>query len=1026
MIPLRVYLKNFLCHQEQEFKFHGHPVWLLSGNNGVGKSAVFDGMVYALFGEHKRSSSRNTAADLVRHGESSFRVEFDFEYDGRRYRIWRTRARSGPTKQGVSELLNGNLVPVRDVNGVRELDDWVKHTLGLTYDSFVSAVLLRQGAAEKLIDADKDARRELFRGIIDLEPYLQLYKTVTQARTEVAGAVRSMRTLLEQMPVVTDHVMSTVTQARNDALSAWENARTTDQVARDRLGHSRHWEQLDHTCRDLRDRLTAAGGRAARATELKRAVDRLNELRLVVPALSAVAIRRQELSTAEQELNRLASERNAATDRQTSTATAAAQARQNATIYRDRVAELDKQLAATASHCQRLRDQISQADKAAELHNRLAARRNDLTAFESDLDSAFVESETAVADAQMAKDAIPHLEAVARYRAQYRQALADIRTAAVLESEKATEINQLMDAEAKATLAANTAANGKANAERALTVAEERLAEANRRKERFASLAGAALCSECGQVIDSEHAIHEQGKLDQAVRDSEVEAERCRREFVTATDAATSTQLLSEKHAVDRRAAEAVRGDATKSRQEADHKVSEARTRFDTALAELTEAFQRRICGIDVDGFPTITDLDDLRQLKAKLLGCIQERDRLNDRRQARVTCAADLGTLEQAVHAVGAPTDVTAARAELSQLEQTLVGLHADRAQTEQLRRQAEQAESDLNVILTRLTAEVADLSTQVGRADSAEITARLRLTEAIRVLPEAYRENMAVASAPLAEELEQLEASSAEQDLSAIAEDRTLHASRTQQLDEADRQIARIPADARRPSTDVLSEVTAAEQALQVADNLRTEAIDRLATLTRQRADRQDTEQRLAAEERNYTLHDRLAELLGDKGIQLDLVRDAEWRIIELANDVLVRVSSGDLRFDPPDPASDRPFDLTVRRAGCPGPIAVANLSGGQRFRVAVSLALAVCRFANGQQRPLESVIIDEGFGSLDRDGRMAMIAELRDGQTLAQMFRRVLVVSHQEDFAAAFPVGYRLWSDGGVTRAEQVHPS
>jgi DNA repair exonuclease SbcCD ATPase subunit len=159
----------------------------------------------------------------------------------------------------------------------------------------------------------------------------------------------------------------------------------------------------------------------------------------------------------------------------------------------------------------------------------------------------------------------------------------------------------------------------------------------------------------------------------------------------------------------------------------------------------------------------------------------------------------------------------------------------------------------------------------------------------------------------------------------------------------------------------------------------------------------------------------------LLGDRGIQLDLVRDAERQIIEFANDVLVRVSSGDLRFDPPDPASERSFDLTIRRADCPGPIAVANLSGGQRFRVAVSLALAVCRFANGERRPLESVIIDEGFGCLDRDGRMAMIAELRDGQALSRMFKRVLVVSHQEDFAAAFPVGYRLRTEGGATTVE-----
>ena len=131
--------------------------------------------------------------------------------------------------------------------------------------------------------------------------------------------------------------------------------------------------------------------------------------------------------------------------------------------------------------------------------------------------------------------------------------------------------------------------------------------------------------------------------------------------------------------------------------------------------------------------------------------------------------------------------------------------------------------------------------------------------------------------------------------------------------------------------------------------------------------------------------------------------------------------RLSYGDLRIEPPDPEGERAFDLSIRRVGCCEPISSANLSGGQRFRLAVSLALAICRFANGKSRALESIIIDEGFGSLDRDGRMAMIAELRDPQPLGQLFKRVLIVSHQEDLALAFPVGYSLSSEGGTTVVE-----
>jgi exonuclease SbcC len=79
-----------------------------------------------------------------------------------------------------------------------------------------------------------------------------------------------------------------------------------------------------------------------------------------------------------------------------------------------------------------------------------------------------------------------------------------------------------------------------------------------------------------------------------------------------------------------------------------------------------------------------------------------------------------------------------------------------------------------------------------------------------------------------------------------------------------------------------------------------------------------------------------------------------------------------------------------------------------------------LAMGRFAAGQARPLEleSVIIDEGFGSLDRDGLQAAADEL---DRVRQHLRRIVVVSHQEEFAKRFPV---VWQprhlDNGTTAA------
>jgi DNA repair protein SbcC/Rad50 len=97
------------------------------------------------------------------------------------------------------------------------------------------------------------------------------------------------------------------------------------------------------------------------------------------------------------------------------------------------------------------------------------------------------------------------------------------------------------------------------------------------------------------------------------------------------------------------------------------------------------------------------------------------------------------------------------------------------------------------------------------------------------------------------------------------------------------------------------------------------------------------------------------------------------------------------------------------------------VAFLSGSQRFRVAVSLALGIGQYARGRRRPIEAVIIDEGFGCLDRFGRAEMIEQLG---ALRGRLARIILVSHQEEFTDAFSDGYRFEVVDGATRVEPFH--
>jgi DNA repair protein SbcC/Rad50 len=145
-----------------------------------------------------------------------------------------------------------------------------------------------------------------------------------------------------------------------------------------------------------------------------------------------------------------------------------------------------------------------------------------------------------------------------------------------------------------------------------------------------------------------------------------------------------------------------------------------------------------------------------------------------------------------------------------------------------------------------------------------------------------------------------------------------------------------------------------------------------------------------------------------------------------VECANAVLDRLSGGQLYLKLSgeaggDGASAKALDLEAyNRGAADRPINVAFLSGSQKFRVAVSLALGIGQYASRRHRPIESVIIDEGFGCLDSQGRQVMIQEL---QNLRSQMRCILLVSHQEDFAEAFADGYQFKLENGATRVRRL---
>jgi DNA repair exonuclease SbcCD ATPase subunit len=316
-------------------------------------------------------------------------------------------------------------------------------------------------------------------------------------------------------------------------------------------------------------------------------------------------------------------------------------------------------------------------------------------------------------------------------------------------------------------------------------------------------------------------------------------------------------------------------------------------------------------------------------------------------------------------------------------------------------------------------------DLAGKLANEDNVRRMCDDAAVRALKDLPDAWR--FPVEKAGLTEyagwkaEAERLAADGTETKYRQLEQARGGLAALRSEIADLDAEADAFPADARRSPDEVKQLLTAARGEFATKDEALQAARRQKMVFDGHREQRARLSEQFKRIDGEFNRYKILAELLGRDRLQRHLVRTAERQIVDYANAVLDRLSGGQLFLrlvGTDDGASaDKALDLEcANRVTGGAAINVAFLSGSQKFRVAVSLALAIGQYASRQHRPIESVIIDEGFGCLDRQGRQVMIQEL---QNLRGHLHCILLVSHQEEFADAFPDGYRFVLQDGATK-------
>lgn len=183
--------------------------------------------------------------------------------------------------------------------------------------------------------------------------------------------------------------------------------------------------------------------------------------------------------------------------------------------------------------------------------------------------------------------------------------------------------------------------------------------------------------------------------------------------------------------------------------------------------------------------------------------------------------------------------------------------------------------------------------------------------------------------------------------------------------------------------------------------------EALSRIAGLKTIRGEK---EKHLSSAKREQEVHDQLTKAFGKKGVQALIIENAIPELQEETNHLLERLTDGDmsLHFQTLRDARtkrDSPIEtLDIQVSDSLGTRPLEMYSGGESFRAAFALRIALSKLlARRAGARLQTLIIDEGFGTQDGKGREKLVDALN---AIATDFEKIIVISHIDELKDAFP--------------------
>ncbi|MFZ9857450.1 MAG: AAA family ATPase [Roseiflexaceae bacterium] len=957
MIPLTLKMRNFLSYRGETplFDFRLLHIACISGENGAGKSSFLEAIHWALWGKARVDDT----SELISRGEASMMVELIFEVNSIVYRVTRSFSseRRGASKLDLAQANDASLSTWTVLNGSGITETQQKITrdiVGMSYHIFQNSAYLRQGKADAFVQLTSSERREVIAEILEITKYDAYQQEAKHRRDQFNAAIQTLHGIISE-----DERQSLEIPEHQNALQQQEEHLTKAKA------YKRYVESLEeyqHIQQYLVDLERQRQERTDRLTEHQQTLQTYTTQLAQRPQVEAeyaqyIASRDtvQSLEQLQQQVTPLIKERqalnNAIRDKRTTAEVTMAQLTAKIDAFdgmRQQHANLEEKLTALTT----------QLHDTADTATILDAQMQDFAMQQQHLSALQLTQQT------IANDTI-ELQ-------RLQQRISELQKDVTQYDDTANQLEQLTHAQERTNELDRLLGDYYAQDRGFARELEGLKQQADKLKQRRDTIQAGEPCPTCQTVMDDAHLSHahttfdqQLGELRTAYREVQAQHKAIRQQIEHAEEEKLQlTTTITQLPAVRKRMTHL----ETQKQRLADeiHAVSQVQER-------LTNADANQIATQIVTAKSTIAELDrQIQTLRDQLAVRKSNEQQAHDIRTQLTRIAAQ--STERDAHEV--------------QRDQLMTALATNQIGAEDIARIAE-IDTHLAALnfdehaLTQARAELGafgDIQATYTRLQGLEQTSTILNSTIEDINRELERIN------------EDLQRRQQEQQ-------------RIKRTIDADASL--FPPNERNLSIQQLQKQ--ADVAVSSISDIVSRLSERLENAKKAELRLEENRRKLHAEEQQRQRFETLYQAFSNRGIQAMLINEFALPALEHeANRLLARMTDNQLylsfKTSHVTKQGRNQEVLEIEVSDAVGTRPLEAFSGGEAFRISFALRIALSKLlAHRAGHRLETLIIDEGFGTQDAQGRERLVEAIN---SISEEFRTILVITHVSEVRDMFP--------------------